>query len=62
MVMSMHMFGWKPMNHDGNGKVLKRNYCRSYIYFIKDFCSYFQKLVYGLKDFRKYERKYLVMI
>ena len=26
MVMSMHMFGWKPMNHDGNGKVLKRNY------------------------------------
>ena len=60
--MNMHIFGWRPMNHDRNGKVLKRNYVGMIFTLLKIFVLIFKKLVYGLKDFRKYERKYLVMI
>ena len=52
MVMSMHIFGWKPMNHDGNGKVLKRNYV-GMIFTLLKILLLFSKISIWFKGFSK---------
>ena len=49
-----HAYVWLETNESRwKLKSFEKKLCTNDIYFIKDFCSYFQKLVYGLKDFRK---------